>query len=542
MSFSINHEQCFQVPNEFHDILYRACEKLLSLSSRELQHMIAESSSSAVLALLIRVLTNEKILSSTSLFSSSSSSTIASNLFYSALECPLSFQDNNTSLVEDINFGDQSLRVFYDMAGDKAGSYFLQTVLECCDLKIIELLVPRAIMNSVKDYAEEKVGNFVLQSVLKRLTAILTNKNFDDNHSDDEDNNNSIIRKTSIGILEEFLDKSSSFEFVVDERGGVLLWILELCNAVTNASTRDWSTEIGMRLIEVWIEKRADADDKLNIQEEDDDGKRKIIQLTSAINNIFRDKLISEGDDPSKKDDRKSNSANKKKKKKATGNSPMDPYIAYMVTLLLQAKLFSCLLKSNSRKVSSLVSKAFSMVSSETLLYIAKNGQLSKVMFDIFFKLHAKSGEFKAISQTLVACGIELATHFVGQHIVRQAFEFSDLRGKEKWAMVLSKDRDQLIKTKEGRSSLNLVNAEQYLRDATEWRSVTKKNMKAANILQDIMTTKEHTKRNRDGASEDKTSDDKTIDNKDDSETEEMLDNIGNNKSGRKRKRKRQRK
>lgn len=104
----------------------------------------------------------------------------------------------------------------------------------------------------------------------------------------------------------------------------------------------------------------------------------------------------------------------------------------------------------------------------------------------MFFEVASQTTEFKLMGISLATIGVELAGHYVGQHIVRQSFEAADLRGKEKWAMTLSGASDSLSRNKEGTASLRLVNAELYTRDPTEWRSTIKRKLKAESLLKEL--------------------------------------------------------
>ena len=59
--------------------------------------------------------------------------------------------------------------VFYKLSGSKSGSYFLETLIECCDLYFIQEVIQGAIMRSGDEYANDAFANFVLQSILKRF-------------------------------------------------------------------------------------------------------------------------------------------------------------------------------------------------------------------------------------------------------------------------------------------------------------------------------------------------------------------------------------
>ena len=59
------------------------------------------------------------------------------------------------------------------MAGDKSGSYFLECVIECSEPLLLLELVHGALYGSTNDYAQDNTANFVLQAILRRLSAEL---------------------------------------------------------------------------------------------------------------------------------------------------------------------------------------------------------------------------------------------------------------------------------------------------------------------------------------------------------------------------------
>ena len=80
----------------------------------------------------------------------------------------------------------------------------------------------------------------------------------------------------------------------------------------------------------------------------------------------------------------------------------------------------------------------------------------------------------------------------VGQHILRKAYEVSDLRGKEKWVQLIASVNDlkgDLVSSKDRgiwRQSVQALSVELYTSDLTQWRANAKKESKAAVILQAI--------------------------------------------------------
>lgn len=114
--FYISKSVSFTVPQQFHDIVFDACDAFLQLSSRELQLMIADSSGCAVLVLLIRILSNPTLIAAYG----KSPHTIAEQLFHLSLECSddlssSSEEHNQTPINEDSAKG---IANNYFMSGD----------------------------------------------------------------------------------------------------------------------------------------------------------------------------------------------------------------------------------------------------------------------------------------------------------------------------------------------------------------------------------------------------------------------------------------
>ena len=421
---------------------------VLNHSSRDLQILIAESSGSAVLALLVRLLSNPSIWSDVHRPKS-----ILHNIVSSVLEIDQTVPNNDMKLPSD--------NVFYAMAGDRAGSFFLEALLECCDLQLFVSVVTTAICCEVEvemgvetsssrvlEYAEDKAGNFVLQAILRRIRSELSSP-IDENVK---------VREKVVEVAVKIMNELFSQEVMKSlcaNRSGVVMRLLEVCE-VLPIDKEEWGGKFGMAVINTWIGRGGDvtAEDLVPVVE----------AKFSCSNND---------------DDNKNNRSEKKKE---------DPSLSsdYDSSQLQSAKLFGLLLMSSSPEVSRLAAKTLSLLSLNTLKTVCTSGQLSKAIVDVFFEKYKGSNEFRALGVSLVSIGTDLGKHFVGQHVVRKSFESCDLRGREKWAMTLSADLAGLSVNKEGRASLQLVNAELYSKDPTEWRTAAKKMIKAANLLAEL--------------------------------------------------------
>jgi hypothetical protein len=446
------------------DILVEATNSLLTVTAREIQVMIADSSCCAVLGLLVRILANPELLSG------ERGPELAQRLFRLALE----WDEDDASAASS----ETASNVFYAMAGDRSGSYFLESLIECCEVSFLLPLLTCTLVGKAREYADDSAANFVIQAVLRRLSAeqerhvaLLANGK---KLSQQQKTDNEALNAISDQLLEE-LTATDYFASLVAQRGGVLLWLLELAQFKTDES---WAATIGNGLIDAWIS--TDVAVTEEGEEETPSGLSREQQLSAVLNRRFQPVVLTA-----------EAIAEKAKLAKSGGVKGGAPTKGPDVdsAQLLCARLVGYLLKSRNSAVSSTAGTALSKLSSETLKYIAMSGPLSRAVMDVFFAHFSTRGEFKALGASLTVYAVELADHYVGQHIVRRSFECCDLRGKEKWAMVLSAGRDKLMTRKEGRSSLQIVNAELYSRDPAEWRSLLKKQAKAATLLSEMEGT-----------------------------------------------------
>ena len=88
--------------------------------------------------------------------------------------------------------------------------------------------------------------------------------------------------------------------------------------------------------------------------------------------------------------------------------------------------------------------------------------------------------------KNLSSLSVDLADHFIGQHILKRVFDKSDVKNKESIVSALHEAKDQLSKTKEGRNSLQNVQAELFARKPDEWRALLNKHSAALHMLREI--------------------------------------------------------
>lgn len=429
---------------------------MLRKSKRDVQLMIAEISSCAMISLMLRILSNPD------LFDHEAGVMRCRQLLRHALE--LEGEQSDSS-------------VFYAMAGDKAGSYFLETSIECCSLDLLLPLLRSNVLDTAKDYAGDAHGNFILQAIAKRLIAEIecAKKNKDKSLRKD-------IMEEGRMLLTELVKENFMLD-MMKSKGGVVFWCLQLSQHVDEEVL---SKHIAQAILRFWqlSQEESSVLDESEVSSIDVDDVEISVQAVADYINL---KITSA---PVAKED-----FSKQKKKPALkgGEQPAEEVQQQNIRgvlpdsqQLLLARLLGGLLKSTVSEVKALSAKLMTLLSVPALKVIATSGPMSKAVLDVFFAEFSNTTEFKQVGMNLANTGVELAYHFVGQHVVKKIYEASDLRGKEKWVQMLSNAKPVLTKTKEGRNAMHYMNVELYDRDAADWRSSIKKQLKASAMLSEF--------------------------------------------------------
>lgn len=148
--FHIDRSVCFSVPDSFHELLgTTVVSGLLSLPSSQLQSLVVDLSGAAVISFVLRVLFSPGVIDG--------GPELADQLVRTVLE----WKEDKSN--------DDGPAVFYAMSGERSGSYFLETLLQCCSIELYLEIVERAVKLRSTEYAEDNSANFVLQTVLRRL-------------------------------------------------------------------------------------------------------------------------------------------------------------------------------------------------------------------------------------------------------------------------------------------------------------------------------------------------------------------------------------
>ncbi|CAM9708221.1 unnamed protein product, partial [Ectocarpus fasciculatus] len=148
--FHIDSACSFSVPDSFHELLgTTVIEGLLGLQARDLQTLVVDLSGAAVVSFIVRILFSPGLIEG--------GPELGDRLVRAVLE----WKDDRNN--------DDGPTVFYAMAGERSGSFFLETMLQCCKTDFFLDITERAVKTRTMEYAEDNSANFVLQTILRRL-------------------------------------------------------------------------------------------------------------------------------------------------------------------------------------------------------------------------------------------------------------------------------------------------------------------------------------------------------------------------------------
>lgn len=426
-----------------------------------MQAMIADSSSCAVLGLLLRILFSPDIVAG--------GRDLAERLARTALECT----NPSSADVLSMKVNPAAVTLFYAMAGDRSGSYFLEAVVECCAVPLLVELLHGALKGSAKEYALDGSGNFVLQAVLKRLSSELEHKGTSGPEL-------KALEGVTDAILDELTD-AGTFPELALSKGGVVLWLLEVARwCKCESGDRDWAEVVSTGLISVWTNNGS-----------------------LLLPDVLADKLA-----PKAALD--AIAASKVPQKKINGRVVVDKdsaqlLIARLTGALLKLKGSGAQSKSAQPRTCELVAQAVFMLPLGTLQHVATSGPLSRAVLDTVLDLYvgtdsadskdkekAKSKDKEALSDAsqlltnLSSLSADLADHFIGQHVLKRAFDKGSAGDKECIVTALDDSKEKLGRTKEGRNSLRITQAELFARKPDEWRALLRKQSAALDMLKEI--------------------------------------------------------
>lgn len=438
----------FYVPVSFHECLLRHSESLSLLRTEELQQLIANAPSNAFLTLLLRV------LSTSTVFEGTAAMTIAQGIVSQA-------------------FG--AADSFYLMAGHQGGSFFLETVLKYLSVTTILPLVSDNLVGQVMSYANDRCGNFVLQAAFNRLATELTALSSPSLATDDsahkrKKKSSSSSSEDDIVIQLQLIAKQLLLEMttaepatqttLVTERGGVCLAMLSLLHAMPDE--QELAKTVAEMIIAAWTTASGE-------------------EVNSAAEYI-NSKLI-----PTVPTQQAS-SAPRHNYQAQQQQSQQQPVAMTSPSAVLLCRLLGQLQVSQHAPTALTARNLLSSLSPMSLKTIATSGGLARSCLDPFL-LHCTPLQLKAMSSSLSQHAVVIATHPAGLHVLRSIYTACDLRGRERWAELLSKEMTSsqtLQRSREGRQAIQLVASELYARDASAWRQSVKKQLKASDLFQEL--------------------------------------------------------
>jgi hypothetical protein len=459
--FYITKDVCFEVPGDFHEALGLAVLSLVQLEVAEQQDLIADWSSCAVFGIVIRIMANPEIIMG--------GSELSQRLITTALEWSVDNEAHGAS-------------VFYAMAGDKAGSYFLEAAVECCDVSFLLKVVNTAVMEKCDEYSADPSANFVLQTVLKRVAAEL------ERGSANDEETRSALQSVGNALLKELASKKQ-FKSLFKTRGGIVLWMLELARHVTRSSSKDpWASKVGSAVLAEWVGK-----DK---EEGGGDGETNGGEaLASKLGELLLKKNgpqtapDARGEERGSEVDKAVAPKRTHKNAKNVKQGPIESPVA-----LLTARLVDALMKGGAPEIQDRVAEALSVLSPEGLVTVALSGPLSRGVLDSFFKYCGASHAANASKYLPALLGrlsgeqvVSIATHFIGQHIFRQFFDAcTDVDTREKLTNALNEARETVNKTKEGRNSMKNCHGDMYRKKPDDWHTMMKRQARAHAMVSDL--------------------------------------------------------
>lgn len=482
--FYLNHEHAFSVPQDFYEALGVAVVSLCALPIHELHQLVADMSSCVTLCLVFRVLSNPDLVEG--------GPTLCDQLMRTLLGWKESsssdkkHKDNEGSTEDDDNT-EAAASVVYGMAGDKAGSYFLETVIEVCPHSLLVQMVKHAVVGRAKEYAMDSFANYVLQVVLKRLRIAQTiAENID-------------ISSISKALLKELSGKTIMRE-LLREKGGVVLHMLELAS-YASSKKKNLEEKLIHRIIKIWSsevvndkkrKERGEEKDNSDDEEEaevDVETIRSILALklgrltiTSTNTSSGKNTSTSKGKQPMKYHESESQSS------MVGGANISDP------TQHLNAKLIAHILHSPLRSLSLIFVQAIASLPRDILMNICLSGPLSRPLLTegMFAVVQASSANpnIDIISSFLSSFDesqlMSLANHYVGQHVFRQLYLTANASNREVLVQMVDNQRTMLNGTKEGRNAIKVSNADLFRRNKNDWRSMNHRQSRANDMMSEL--------------------------------------------------------
>jgi hypothetical protein len=502
--FHLDSSLCFAVPDSFQELLgSTVAGGLLSLPASELQNLVVDLSGAAVISFVLRVLFSPGVIEG--------GPDLADRLVRRVLE----WRDDKSD--------DSGPAVLYAMCGEKSGSYFLETVMQCCGIELFLELTERAVRGKAAEYGEDATANFVLQTILRRLLAEAEHRALacsEDSSAGDLAANGRVLALVS-GLVGE-LTTPATFSMLLNRRGGVLFWVIKLADIMCKfkdsvllksdkkkkkskkedgqstadeadvsaaaAAAPEFASTVASMLLKEWgvaSDAAADAAATSGLAFHVDEISRR---LGGRVGEEEKEKVVEE---PKKG---RPAPAAVPSNKPAVTDSTRDPL------QLMTAKLAGAVLEmtaADTLEARQLLSRAIASMESRILFSIATSGPMSKAILDVVFSgssdgdLYSTARE-KAMN-TLMPKAIDLSCHFVGQHIVR-AYYNSTTRPATREKLILAlvgpdvapDAKERLRRSNQGQHILIMTQADLFVRNKEEWKSSMRKYEKGKSLLQDL--------------------------------------------------------
>ena len=390
---------------------------LQDMSTTDLHEIIADQSGCAVISLVVRILFNDRIIPG--------GSDIVGKLVLHILD----YDENDTSKVRAI---------VYNMSGDKAGSYFMQAVLECCDTTTYINIAQHVICSNAIDYIKDNFGNFVIQSLLKRLSSELES-NEKNSRSGDVSKALSAVAKS---LVKEIVDYEQ-FSDIMQRRGGVILWYLHV---VRMYKTSKYGDRIGGLITSAWTNNGS-------------------VLLVDSLNSKLTKKEV-------------------QSRVAAPNEGETNGYERDTVQILI-SKLIGGLMRLKGTNISNTIVDTVCQLPITTIRHVATSGNLSKAILDVYFGV-ASSARYSELLANMMTCIDELAVHYVGQHALRRAYEGAKINDKEKMVQAIVAKKEVIGFTKEGKNTIRNFHAELYMKSKEDWKSLLRKQDKAVELLKEV--------------------------------------------------------
>ena len=461
--YYIDKKLCFVVPKGFHGALYKTVESSLlgdgngeekQANSHVLQLMISDTSCCATLVILLRILFTPELVDG------------GRELAQRIVSCAMEWTSTIDSTGKVVDVGAD---VFYAMGGDKSGSYFLEAVIECCSVPFLIDMTRRSLLlrssETIQEFVEDSVANFIIQSVLKRMTSVFnlhSTTNLPRQELDD-------LLKLANDILSDQtgLMKSDLFSMLVRQKAGVVLWMLKLGKSMTlrqedpqvdTILVSSVGETIASKLFVEWT-----AYSTVNFDEK---------QFEIALDDFATKKFscVTANDSHDQND------------KKSKSNKPN-------AASLLIARLLGAILGMDGSDAALAISRMLCRLSHEILLNIACSGPISRSILDVFFESKCNGRERSMFLTTFLLKNLRvICEHPIAHHTLRKCFESASSIDKERVAEAVVEPSfyGSICHSREGKNVIRFTQCDLFSRNLSEWKALIVRQKKAQAMLVEL--------------------------------------------------------